>query len=110
MTPGAMRRHAGLCGQTLARAHARAGDAAAIAGYIGSGDALPRALAVFAEAYADQNQRDHEALRSGDGTGRLADLPPDTPRPEARRPEYATAVRPARAPAPVRPGPVRPRC
>jgi hypothetical protein len=83
MTPGAMRRHADLCGQTLARAHARAGDAAAIAGYIGSGDALPRALAVFAEAYADQNQRDHEALRSGDGTGRLADLPPDTPRPGA---------------------------
>jgi uncharacterized protein (DUF2252 family) len=74
MTPSTMRRHAGLCGQALARAHARAGDAAAIAGYIGSGDALPRALALFAEAYADLNQRDHEALR----------LPPDTPRPGVR--------------------------
>ena len=84
MAPGAMRRHADLCGQALARAHARAGDAAAIAGYIGSGDALPRALAVFAEAYADQNQRDYEALRSTAGTGALADLPPDTPRPGAR--------------------------
>ena len=84
MAPGTMRRHADLCGQALARAHARAGDAAAIAGYIGSGDALPRALAVFAEAYADQNQRDYEALRSTAGTGALADLPPDTPRPGAR--------------------------
>ena len=60
IAPGAMRRHADLCGYALAQAHARAGDAAAIAGYIGSGDALPRALAVFAEAYADQNQRDYE--------------------------------------------------
>ncbi len=84
MTPGTMRRHADLCGQALARAHARAGDAAAIAGYIGSGDALPRALAVFAEAYADQNQRDYEALRSAAGTNGLPDLPPDTPRPGAR--------------------------
>jgi hypothetical protein len=81
MTPGTMRRHADLCGQALARAHARAGDAAAIAGYIGSGDALPRALAVFAEAYADQNQRDHEAAT---GTSALAELPPDTPRPGVR--------------------------
>jgi hypothetical protein len=64
MTPGTMRRHAHLCGRALARAHARAGDAAAIAGYIGSSDALPRALAVFAETYADQNQRDTESLRS----------------------------------------------
>ncbi len=84
MAPRAMRRHAGFCGQALARAHARAGDAAAIAGYVGSGDALPRALAIFAEAYADQNQRDYEALRSTAGTGALADLPPDTPRPGAR--------------------------
>jgi hypothetical protein len=72
MAPGTMRRHADLCGQALARAHARAGDAAAIAGYIGSGDALPRALAVFAEAYADQNQRDHEALRAAGRLQRLA--------------------------------------
>ena len=72
MTPGPMRRHADLCGQALARAHARAGDAAAIAGYIGSGDALPQALAVFAEAYADQNQRDHEALLAAGRLRRLA--------------------------------------
>ena len=71
-------------GQALARAHARAGDAAAIAGYFGSGDALPRALAAFGEAYADQNQRDHEALRGAARTNGHADLPPDTPRPGAR--------------------------
>jgi hypothetical protein len=84
VAPGTLRRHADLCGQALARAHARAGDAAAIAGYIGSGDALPRALAVFAEAYADQNQRDYEALRESAGTPALADLSPDTPRPGVR--------------------------
>jgi len=84
MAPGTMRRHADLCGQALARAHARAGDAAAIAGYMGSGDALPRALADFAEAYADQNQRDYEAMRTAPGTAALPDLPPETPRPGAR--------------------------
>ena len=72
MSPSAMRRHAHLCGQALARAHARAGDAAAIAGYIGSGDALPRALAAFAEAYADQNQRDFEARLAAGRLQRLA--------------------------------------
>jgi uncharacterized protein (DUF2252 family) len=72
IAPGLMLHHADLCGQALARAHARAGDAAAIAGYIGLGDALPRALAVFAEAYADQNQRDHEALRAAGRLQRLA--------------------------------------
>ena len=72
VAPGPMRRHADLCGQALARAHARAGDAAAIAGYIGSGDALPRALAVFAEAYADQNQRDYEARLAAGRLQRLA--------------------------------------
>ena len=51
-----------LCGATLARAHARCGDAVAIAAYLGSGDACDRALADFAEAYADQNERDHAAL------------------------------------------------
>ena len=72
IAPGAMRRHADLCGHALAQAHARAGDAAAIAGYIGSGDALPRALAVFAEAYADQNQRDYEVRLAAGRLQRLA--------------------------------------
>ena len=51
------------CGEVLARAHARTGDRIAIAGYLGSGEAADRAFTRFAEAYADQNQRDYEALR-----------------------------------------------
>ena len=58
-----------LCAWTLARAHARAGDPIAIGSYLGSGDSFDRAMADFAEAYADQNERDYsafmEAIRSG---------------------------------------------
>jgi uncharacterized protein (DUF2252 family) len=51
-----------LCGWALARAHARSGDPIAMAGYLGSGDAFDRAMSSFAERYADQNERDYEAL------------------------------------------------
>jgi uncharacterized protein (DUF2252 family) len=58
-----------LCGWTLARAHARTGDAAQIGGYLGNNEAFDEAIAKFAFAYADQTQRDHEvfvkAIRSG---------------------------------------------
>jgi uncharacterized protein (DUF2252 family) len=54
--------YAALCGRTLARAHARSGDPSMIAGYLGSGDAFDRALAAFSETYAEQNERDHDAL------------------------------------------------
>jgi uncharacterized protein (DUF2252 family) len=54
--------YARLCAWTLARAHARSGNAAAIAGYLGSGDRFDRATAVFAAEYARQNARDYEAL------------------------------------------------
>jgi uncharacterized protein (DUF2252 family) len=68
-TSGEMERLARLMGRTLARAHARSGDAAAIAGYLGTGDGFDRAVASFADAYADQNERDHRkfvrAIRSG---------------------------------------------
>jgi uncharacterized protein (DUF2252 family) len=50
------------CGALLARAHARSGDAAKIAGYWGETDSLERALAEFAEAYGDQTERDHAEL------------------------------------------------
>src|SRR4051812_10459344 len=52
------------CGFLLARAHARSGDRIAIASYLGKGDTFDRALAEFAVAYADQNERDHAALRA----------------------------------------------
>jgi uncharacterized protein (DUF2252 family) len=54
--------YARLCGWVLARAHARSGDAAAISGYLGTGDTFDRAVASFAEAYADQTQADHAAF------------------------------------------------
>lgn len=50
------------CGWTLDRAHARSGDAAIIAGYIGKGDLLANAIAHYAESYAGQNELDHKKL------------------------------------------------
>ena len=55
--------YARLCGRTLARAHARAGDAAMIAGYLGEGDSFDEAVAQFALTYADQTTRDYARFR-----------------------------------------------
>ena len=71
MRPSDMTFYARLCAWTLARAHARSGDAIAIAGYLGSSDAFDRAIAAFAEVYADQNERDHAALLDAVATGRM---------------------------------------
>ena len=71
MEPRTMEVYAQLCGQTLARAHARSGDAVAISSYLGTSDAFDRALAVFAEAYADQNERDYAALKAAADSGRI---------------------------------------
>jgi uncharacterized protein (DUF2252 family) len=62
MRPADMAVNARLCAWTLARAHARSGDAIGIAAYLGSSDVFDRAIATFAEDYADQNQRDYMAL------------------------------------------------
>jgi uncharacterized protein (DUF2252 family) len=59
---GALSSYAQLCGRTLARAHARSGDSAAIAGYMGKSEAFDHAIASFAMLYADQTIRDHAAL------------------------------------------------
>jgi uncharacterized protein (DUF2252 family) len=59
------------CGWTLARAHARSGDRIAIAAYLGKSDAFDQAIATFAETYADQNQRDHQALQDATDDGRV---------------------------------------
>ena len=64
-------RYAFLCGATLARAHARWGDRIAIAAYLGKGDAFERAMAVFAAAYAEQNERDYQALVDAVRAGRI---------------------------------------
>ena len=60
-----------LCGWTLARAHARSGDRIAIAAYLGASDAFDRAVTQFAAAYADQNERDHQALVDAVSSGRI---------------------------------------
>ena len=61
-----------VCGWTLARAHARSGDRIAIAAYLGRGDVFDRAMASFAEAYADQNEQDYRALQGAVASGRVA--------------------------------------
>jgi uncharacterized protein (DUF2252 family) len=71
VTAPGMRVYAELCGQTLARAHARSGDAVAIAAYLGSGDAFDRAVAEFAEAYAQQAVDDHTRFLEAIDAGRL---------------------------------------
>jgi uncharacterized protein (DUF2252 family) len=72
MVPAGVLWYAGLCGRTLALAHARSGDAVAIAAYLGSGDAFERSMAVFAEAYADQTEADHARLGDAVAAGRVA--------------------------------------
>jgi uncharacterized protein (DUF2252 family) len=59
------------CGALLSRAHARTGDAAKTAGYIGKSDALATALSEFAESYGDQTERDHSALVGAIKKGRV---------------------------------------
>ncbi|WP_060179371.1 DUF2252 domain-containing protein [Streptomyces sp. IMTB 1903] len=71
MSPAQLETFGNACGMTLARAHARSGDRVAIAAYLGRGDVFDRALAEFAEAYADQNERDHHALVDAVRAGRL---------------------------------------
>jgi uncharacterized protein (DUF2252 family) len=71
MDPGMLRLFARLCGASLARAHARSGDPIAIAGYLGGGDRFDRALTLFAQAYADRNDRDFEALGAAARAGRI---------------------------------------
>jgi uncharacterized protein (DUF2252 family) len=69
--PNQLAGQAQLCGAALARAHARTGDPAAIAGYAGPGPLLDRAIVAFAEAYAAQTERDHAELKRAIARGRL---------------------------------------
>jgi len=64
MSPEVMKVYAQLCGWTLAHGHARSGDRVTIAAYVGSGDVFDNAIADFAAAYADQNERDFERVAS----------------------------------------------
>jgi uncharacterized protein (DUF2252 family) len=71
LTPRGLELYGRMCGWTLARAHARSGDRIAIAAYLGGGDSFDEAIAEFAERYADQAERDHEALVGAIDSGRI---------------------------------------
>ena len=71
MVPRGMRMYGELCGWTLARAHARSGDRIAIAAYLGGSDVFDKAITQFAAAYADQNERDYNALVDAVASGRI---------------------------------------
>ena len=60
-----------LCGWTLARAHARSGDRIAIASYLGRGSSFDRAIVRFSHAYAEQNERDFQALEDAVRAGKI---------------------------------------
>jgi hypothetical protein len=72
--PAAMRYYAGVCGWTLARAHARSGDPVALATYLGKSDTFDVAMTTFAERYADLNERDYAAFADAIESGGLEAL------------------------------------
>ena len=74
MAPVGLDFYAGICGWTLARAHARSGDPVAIAAYLGKGDQFDRSITDFSERYADQNERDYQAFANAIRSGRLEAL------------------------------------
>ncbi|MDR6905906.1 uncharacterized protein (DUF2252 family) [Agromyces sp. 3263] len=71
LVPSGARVYARVCGETLARAHSRAGDRVAIASYLGHSDRFDRAIAEFARDYGDQNERDYAAFAAAVASGRL---------------------------------------
>ena len=75
LMPRGMRIYGELCGWSLARAHARSGDRIAIAAYLGGSGVFDQAITRFAAAYADQNERDHQALVDAVASGRLTAEP-----------------------------------
>ena len=71
MVPQGLAAYGRLCGWTLARAHARSGDRIAIAAYLGKGSTFDRAILEFSRAYAEQNERDYQALLAAVEAGRI---------------------------------------
>ena len=71
MSPRVLGRYARVCGTTLARAHAKAGDAAMIGGYLGSSDAFETTLGRYALAYADQAEKDYDAFKKAVASGKV---------------------------------------
>jgi len=74
MTPRTMGMYGEMCGWTLARAHARSGDPIAISAYLGTGRSFDKSIAAFSQAYARQNEKDHQALVDAIAGGRLESM------------------------------------
>ncbi len=72
MDPSTLGFYAQICGWTLARGHARSGDPIAIGEYLGTSESFDNAMASFATAYADQNERDHQALTDAIASGKIS--------------------------------------
>ena len=71
MSPSEMTFYAGVCGWTLARAHARSGDPIALAAYLGKKDRFDESITEFSACYADQNEKDYDAFAGAIRSGRL---------------------------------------
>ena len=80
----ALSEYSRLCGRTLARSHARTGDPAVIAGYMGRNEAFDDALASFAMAYAEQTVKDHAALVKAKGAAKAEASPEAAGKPERK--------------------------
>jgi hypothetical protein len=74
MIPLGLTFYARICGWTLARAHARSGDPAAIAAYLGNSDAFDTSITDFSQRYADQNEKDYQEFVNAVRSGRLQAL------------------------------------
>jgi hypothetical protein len=70
-TPRTLMAYGHLCGRALARGHAKSGDAASIAGYLGTNAVFDEAIADYALAYADQVEKDYESFRAATRAGRF---------------------------------------
>jgi uncharacterized protein (DUF2252 family) len=104
LLPEGLAFYAGICAWALARAHARSGDAVAIAAYLGNADTFDGAIADFAEAYADRNAEDYRAfvaaIAAGSTSGSLGVEPAVEPKragepKQAREPKRADEPKPA---------------
>jgi hypothetical protein len=71
ITSTRLKRYATICGQALARSHAKSGNAVLISGYLGKSDAFDEAVSMFAIEYAEQNKRDYEELVRAAKTGKI---------------------------------------
>jgi uncharacterized protein (DUF2252 family) len=74
MVPLGLSFYAGICGWTLARAHARSGDPVAIAAYLGEDDQFDQSITDFAKRYAEQNEQDYQAFAKSVRSGRVEAL------------------------------------